>query len=340
MVQRWAWFVLSSCLVFVVVLGAIGWQLGATEPEAWTSTLLPFGEVPQGDVRPVVTALVASEKWLVAAGDDQLVHVWRLPQLQPAACLRGHTGWVRAVALLPDQNSVLSGGDDGRVLIWDLNTGQLRRELTLQIGAIKAIAVGEASPTGTVAAVAGFSGQVAIIRGEDGRLVAQWSGAGPDIRSVAILSEHSAVAVGDRNGVLSFWSLADGQPLTRQAIHRGRMRALVWCREEQVLFTAGEDARVLRCRYRGDLQVETLAVLPSPVHSMICIPEGLVVGSADNAIRVLKPDTGEVVAELAGHKGSVSALAACPAGGFFAAGFDTSIRWWQRSTAVRTVPSN
>jgi WD40 repeat protein len=71
--------------------------------------------------------------------------------------LGGHDGGVRAVAVLPD-GRVVSGGDDRRVLVWDVTT---RTEIA-QLGcSVTALATGPLSPGGSSLVIAhhgaGFS---------------------------------------------------------------------------------------------------------------------------------------------------------------------------------------
>ena len=39
-------------------------------------------------------------------------------------CLKGHTGWVCAVALSSDGKTVVSGSDDRTVRVWDVGSGE------------------------------------------------------------------------------------------------------------------------------------------------------------------------------------------------------------------------
>jgi WD40 repeat protein len=52
------------------------------------------------------------------------LRVWDLEGNQPPRVLEGHTGVVRAVALLRDGNRAISGSNDGTVRVWDLVSGR------------------------------------------------------------------------------------------------------------------------------------------------------------------------------------------------------------------------
>ena len=61
---------------------------------------------------------------LVTAGGDGTVRLWNVhsPQSDPIV-LRGHEGWIGALALAPDGH-LASAGEDGTVRVWDVGSPQ------------------------------------------------------------------------------------------------------------------------------------------------------------------------------------------------------------------------
>jgi WD40 repeat protein len=58
---------------------------------------------------------------------------------------KGHVGEVWCVAISPDDLTVVSGGNDHKVMVWDLPTGKLKMTLTGHEGPVTSVAI---SPTG------------------------------------------------------------------------------------------------------------------------------------------------------------------------------------------------
>ena len=94
-----------------------------------------------------VEALSFSRDGVLASGSrDRTVSVWRvLPELarddpsavpaQQVDVLRGHTDAARSVAFSPDGTTLVSGGNDGRIIVWDVQqamplTGHTRERET------------------------------------------------------------------------------------------------------------------------------------------------------------------------------------------------------------------
>ena len=96
--------------------------------------------------------------FLLSSGHDNTVRVWNL-DAQPGAAdavrtLRGHGGWVRAAAFLPDVPGVASGGFDKQVKIWDVSRYEEVREL-FDPAEHSALAAAALAPDGRRALTAG-----------------------------------------------------------------------------------------------------------------------------------------------------------------------------------------
>ena len=72
-----------------------------------------------------------SEKVLATASGDSNVKIWDLRRSsnEPILTFSQHTAAVRDVAISPDGRWVASGGADGLLKIWELNTGKMVYEL-------------------------------------------------------------------------------------------------------------------------------------------------------------------------------------------------------------------
>ena len=299
----------------------------------WTYRLMDFPNSEQaGQQRPVITALAATGDWLAAGGDDHRIWFWNPQDPRCLGAAEAHRDWVRCLASPPDGSILASGGNDGLVLLWDPIARRRLNTIRLGAGAVTGLAFHE---SGDHLFVACFDGQVVLTRVSDGHILRRRQLPDRDLRAIAPLGSLSRTAVAGRSGTIYLWSAVDDQ-LQVVAAHRSRVRSLCWSEEKATLYSAGEDGRILAWSWPLSNQPRLVAQLPAPINSMIEIPNGIVVGCSDNTLRVVDPVQGKVLAELGDHTGSVSVLAASADGGFFSAGYDTTLRKWQLSLTTST----
>ena len=95
------------CLVSLCVV------VGGNAAEAKTKHLHITQQVNTLDI-------AASGEFFVSGGGDKLVKLWHYDEGQCQAVGIGHSGTVTKVAVSPDQRTVLSVGDEGAILIWNV----------------------------------------------------------------------------------------------------------------------------------------------------------------------------------------------------------------------------
>ena len=57
---------------------------------------------------------------LVSASDDKTVKTWNIETGLIFRTLRGHAGWVTSIRTSPFRSQLISGGDDGMIVLWDI----------------------------------------------------------------------------------------------------------------------------------------------------------------------------------------------------------------------------
>lgn len=70
---------------------------------------------------------------------------WHAPW-RPFRVIAGHMGWVRSLAVEPDNKWFASGSSDRTIKIWDLASGALKLTLTGHISAVRGLAVSPRHP--------------------------------------------------------------------------------------------------------------------------------------------------------------------------------------------------
>jgi WD40 repeat protein len=289
-------------------------------------------------VRAVSAYEAALNEWTELRGDDQgerawRLHVWarktgaddlalasgkaagRLPVIQAAMwtgtthrVIPAHDGSVGALAVLPvrDGRPILaSGGIDGRVWLWDPDTGTSHGELhdpdkKAQQGEITASRDDELPP------------------GHDDWVTA--AAAVPLTGGEVLTDREILLATGARDGTIRIWDPLTltpvGDPLSG---HRGAVNVITAVRRadgQSVLATGASDGTVRFWNpLRGTPEGEPLVILGGEVTAAAAVPtqdgQLLATGSSDGSVRLWDPLTRKPLGEpLTRHQGPVNAIAA------------------------------
>ena len=290
--------------------------------------------IPVDSDQPVVStvSLHSAGKLLITSGDDHVVRVWDLASGVQIKQLKGHTGWVRTSAFVPNTSHVLTAGDDGSVLIWDTARGTLLRKVA-QVGyRISRLAL---SPDGRQVALVGFSRHITLLELESGDVLHQLDGRTDDIRALAFSQSGKAIATGGRDGFIRLWSVDSGQSLGAMVAHRQRVRDLVFLQGDALIVSVSDD----RTMFVTDLEnaaasyrIPLGGVVPFALAACGDVNE-VAVGGTDNQISVWNLKRQSIRKVFKGHAGSITSLDYISRlnglGGTLVSGsFDTSVRIW------------
>ncbi len=267
-------------------------------------------------------------------GDLSLIPQWTTRRASRALSLElgSHGGRVRAIAVLPD-GRVVSGGDDGRVRVWDPAAVASPVELIGHRGIVRAVA---ALPDGRVVS-AGDDRRVLLWDPDTvGAPVVELGRHGRMVWALAVLPDGRVVSGGDDWRVLLWDSRKVGATPVGLNGHRSSVRAVAALPDGRVV-SAGDDRRVLLW------DPDTVGAAPTELGGHGCIVRALTVlrdgrvvsGGDDGRIRMWNPATALVryrwpsgaltagtLAGLARHRSQLRALAVLPDGRLVSGGND------------------
>ncbi|MEM9767731.1 MAG: AAA family ATPase, partial [Cyanobacteria bacterium P01_D01_bin.71] len=152
-------------------------------------------------------------------------------------------GQCPTIAVNSQRAEIAVGDQDGRLLLWDLQTGRLQRAMLTVTQAICAIAY---SPDGNTLAEARQGGTV--------RLWDLLSELGPErfaeldagsLTTLAFSADKLLLAGGDEQGNLHIWRLASGEKIHRIPAHTAAVTAIAFSPCSQRLLSCGRDRAAL-----------------------------------------------------------------------------------------------
>ncbi|MEU5859705.1 serine/threonine-protein kinase [Nonomuraea sp. NPDC047529] len=266
---------------------------------------------------------------------------------QDGKSLKGHTKGVQTISALPmgdGRTWLVSGGQDGRVRLWDL--GKHKPLATMkghseEVYAVAAVMVGKTP----MAVSGGYDGSVRLwnLKTHKGKVLG-WHG--DAVYSVALTrTGRKWIAVtGDAKGWLRFWDVKKRKATGR--IVKAHSRSVNWLNatrigDREIVISAGEDSTIRMWdvarhkAYGKPYKRHTKGVYAIAV-GRIGDRTVIASGGKDRKIRIWDPKTGKTIGSpLSGHKKIVYSLSFGPLGGrtvLVSGSTDGTIRLWDPDT--------
>lgn len=242
--------------------------------------------------------------------------------------LAGHAGWVTSVALTADSRFAVSGSVDDTVRVWDLSTGRCLQVLEGHADDVSAVAV---EPSGRSAVSGGYDNAVRVWDLVGGRCLRRLEGHSDWISAVAASGDGRAVLSASYDGTIRVWDAPSGACCRVLRGHKGRVTAASMSGDARRAISGGPDG-VLRY---WDLTAGTcLGGFEGHTGEVLCAALSAdgrfaVSGGADATVRVWDTASGRCLRTFDGHAREVRAVALSGDTSLaVSASADCSLRMW------------
>lgn len=253
--------------------------------------------------------------WLLLAGGALQVLA------QPAdPARRGHGGPIRSIAVLPDGRTLVTGGFDSAIIVWDIASGAAKRVLRFHQSAVTALlALGR-----DCFASGGEDARIAVWCGTAASPFRVLEGHQASIAALAGGGVAGLMASASWDGQVRVWlfdpakpAAAAEAPLSLVAVeHKAPVNGQAWVRAGRHLVTASYDGEVRLTEIGAAAPPRTLRLikLPAALNGMAVTVDGrIVLTGADGHIRILGTDL-EPLTEIELADGPLTAVAISPDG--------------------------
>ncbi|GLW89636.1 hypothetical protein Aglo03_04520 [Actinokineospora globicatena] len=248
---------------------------------------------------------------LVSASQDQTLSLWRGDDRGRTATLRGHHTWIRALAVNSAGTLAATGGDDRRVVLWDLRARTVLREFT---GSGDIVRVLEFSPDGGLLAGAGNDLQVRLWDVPSGRLVATLTGHTASVAGLAFSPDGATLASSADDRTIRLWDVTRHTPVATLTGHTNGVRAVEFSPDGHTLASTGDDTTVALWDVPTRTRTAVLADHTLAVYTLAFSADGrtLVSAGSDAVIRLWDTTLRTPRGRLAGHRLNLYSVAFSP----------------------------
>jgi len=212
----------------------------------------------------------------------------------------GHTSLISALAVTLDDRQLVSGSSDGKIKVWNLESGRLLHSLEGHTGSVCAL---EFTPNGRQIVSGSKDGTIKIWNLETGRLLRTLGRQKEDVDNLAVSRDGRQVIVGYYDGVIMVWDLSTGRLLRSFQGHSDFISALAISPDGRKIISGSGDkliklwemetGRLLRS-YEGHTGTVNVLVFPPDSRRIVS-------GSADNTYKVWDLESGQLLCSRQGE---------------------------------------
>jgi WD40 repeat protein/diadenosine tetraphosphatase ApaH/serine/threonine PP2A family protein phosphatase len=242
----------------------------------------------------------------------------------------GHDGEVRSVTMSPDGETVVSGGDDGTVRLWNRQGQPIGEPFQGHVGRVLSVAM---SPDGETVVSGGDDGTVRLWNRQGQPVGEPFQGHVGEVRSVAMSPDGETVISGGGDGIVRLWN-RQGQPVGKPFQgHVGEVRSVAMSPDGETVVSGGLDSTVRLWNRQGQPIGEPFQGHDGGVLSVAMSPDGetVVSGGLDSTVRLWSRQGQPIGEPFQGHVGGVLSVAMSSDGETVVSGSgDGTVRLWSR----------
>jgi WD40 repeat protein len=296
----------------------------AAQSDQATRILLALEALPDvGEKRPLV---FDAQKSLIEGLND----------LRELTVVRGHTGSVNSVAVMPDGTRIVTASGDRTARVWDAQTGAELLQIKGHTGAVFAMAV---TPDGARIVTGSPDGTARIWDARTGAEELQLKGHTDAVFAVAVTPDGARIVTGSADRTARIWDARSGAELLQLKGHTGAVFGVAVTPDGGRIVTGSRDAtaRVWDAQTGAELlQIKAT----DAIWRVAVTPDGarIVTGSPDGTARIWDARTATELLELKGHSDSVNSVAVMPDGDrVVTASADRTARIWDARTGAELL---
>jgi len=291
---------------------------------------------------------------IASCAQDSTIRLWRTfpgkssPEIQT---LGGHNGRVWSIAFSPDGRTLVSGGEDLTVRLWDVATGECVAEWSAHTDWVRSVAF---SPDGRSVATASYDRSIKIW--DVGKIPDGWEQLGiyiptclhtltghqQPVSAIAFSPDGRQLVSSSFDKTIKLWDTNSGKCVQTLLGHRNRIWTVAFHPNGTQIASGGDDNHTKIWDLERERCIKTIVGHTNAILSVKLSPDGdyLASGNEDNTIRIWNVAQGKITQTLREHTNRVWSINFSPDGRLLASGSaDYTIKlWdWQGGNCLKTL---
>ncbi|MGF1566496.1 MAG: NACHT and WD repeat domain-containing protein [Nodosilinea sp.] len=218
-----------------------------------------------------------------------------------------HQGVVNSVALSADGNTLVSGGSDGTVRLWDRQGQPIAVPFQGHQGGVNSVAL---SADGSIVVSGGSDGTVRLWNRQGQPIAAPFQGHQGEVISVALSADGSTIVSGGSDRTVRLWD-RQGQPITAPFQgYEGEVISVAISADGNIIVSGSYDGTVRLWNRQGQAIGVPFQGHEGVVNSVALSADGstIVSGGYDGTVRLWDHQGQAIGVPFQGHEGVVSSL--------------------------------
>ncbi len=162
------------------------------------------------------------------------------PAWEPGVVLQnliGHEGQINSLAFSPDDQHVLSGSEDGTLILWNVETGDVLRVFQGHTGAVNRLVI---SPDGSSALSGSDDTTLILWDMETGEPIRRFEGHTSGVTSIAVSPDSLSALSGSEDATIIHWHLTTGEEIRRFEGHINQITGLAFISDGSMLLSSAD----------------------------------------------------------------------------------------------------
>ena len=243
---------------------------------------------------------------------EQLLRIGRKETVigaQRFISLRGFGCPATVLAYIPKSRKIVSGGDDGQIILHDLGSKHKVAIFGQKGLPIKTMT---ACPRGNQLAVGTEDGMVKLLSPATGSVNSTEQGHKGPVTALAFSHNGKHLASGGTDGMLKVRKLATGPQTSVSVQEGGGIRSLIFLEKGLDLITGSDDGKIRFWEAGGKECTQILEAHAMPVTALSLSPDGriLVSASTDRHLKIWERQTGRCLKTIKAHEEAITSVLA------------------------------